>query len=202
MFRTRGQLLTHTTLLSNLRQIVWPERWSNDATNDHEILLLTVDGVHCSVNEPKHPTLSKNPAWYSHKFHQSAVDYEIGISIYTQQVVWISGPHRAGANDISIYRKNGGLKEKIPRGKRAIGDNGYRGEAATISTPNSNDIPSLRKFKGRARARQETFNSRIKTFACLVKKFRHGLVRQKQVFEAVCVICQYQMENGSPLFDV
>jgi hypothetical protein len=202
MFRPKRQPLTHKPLLTTLRQIVWPERWNNDATNEHEILICTVDGVHFGVYEPTHPTLSKNPAYYSHKFNTSAVDYEIALSVFTHQVVWISGPHPAGVNDITIYRKHAGLKEKIPPGKRVIGDNGYRGEPKTISTPNSHDTPALRKFKGRARARQETFNARIKTFACLSEQFRNGLGRQKIVFEAVCVICQYQMENGSPLFDV
>jgi hypothetical protein len=69
-------------------------------------------------------------------------------------------------------------------------------------TPNSHDPPEARKFKGRARARQETFNARVKTFACLEKRFHYGLSKQKITFEAVCVIAQHQMENGSPLFQV
>lgn len=178
-----------------------------------------MDGVHCRINEPKHPTLSKNPGFYSHKFHSAAVDYEIAISIFTQQVVWVNGPHKAARHDITVYRngkKNDqegkeededaeeeeALIDKIPIGKLGIGDNGYQGEPGTLACPSSHDTPEVRKFKGRARARQETFNARIKTFACLDKKFRHGLSKQKITFEAVCVIVQYQMENGSPLFQV
>jgi hypothetical protein len=195
-----------TKLLTLLKQIVWPERWNGDAEDVHEIFLISVDGVHCRINEPKHPTLSKNPGWYSHKFHSAAVDYEIAISIFTQQVVWISGPHRAAKHDITIFRnaneEEGGLKGRIPPGKLVIGDNGYQGEPGIISTPSSHDTPEVRKFKGRARARQETFNARIKTFACLEKRYRHGLEKQKITFEAVCIIIQYQMENGSPLFQI
>jgi hypothetical protein len=33
-------------------------------------------------------------------------------------------------------------------------------------------------------------------------KFRHGHKKHKSVFKAVCVITQYQSENGHPLFDV
>jgi hypothetical protein len=197
--------------------------------------------------------MSKNPAWYSHKFKQAAVDYEIAISIFTQQVVWISGPHKGSRHDITTFREEedgkededhllsdeeqdeeqdeeegedglpplgneavvevvedqdeehhgaGGLKARMPAGKYAIGDKGYRGEPGMISTPNSHDPPEVRLFKGRARARQETFNARIKTFACLEKRYHHGLEKQKITFEAVCVIVQYQMENGSPLFQV
>jgi hypothetical protein len=150
--------------------------------------------------------MSKNPEWYSHKFKQAAVDYEIAISVFTQQVVWISRPHPASKHDISIFRgKNNeeeALKDKMPPGKLAIGDNGYRGERGMISTPSSHDPPEVRRLKGRARARQETFNARIKTFTSLEKRYRHGLAKQKITFEAVCVIVQYQMENGSPLFQV
>jgi hypothetical protein len=89
--------------------------------------------------------MSKNPAWYSHKFKQAAVEYEIRISIFTQQVVWISGPHKASRHDITIFREeeeegkedeedqeeeegneavvevedqhHGGLKTRMPAGK-------------------------------------------------------------------------------------
>jgi hypothetical protein len=159
-----------------------------------------VDGAHFDVHEPTHPTMSKNPAYYSHKYNKAAVDYEIAISVYTQQVVWISGPYPAATHDITIYRND--LMAKIPPGKRVIADKGYIGEPETVSAPNSHDAPALRKFKGRARARQETFNARMKTFGCMATTFRNKLFRQKIAFEAVCVICQYQLENGSPLFDV
>jgi hypothetical protein len=57
------------------------------------------------------------------------------------------------------------------------------------------------KFKSRARARHESFNGRLKFFDILQNTFRHGEARHKIAFEAVCVIVQYQMDNGSPLFD-
>ena len=101
--------------------------------------------------------MSKNPEWYSHKSNNAAVDYEIAISVFTQQVVWISGPHPASKHDISIFRGNKNdeneeeeeaLKDKMPPGKLAIGDNGYRGERGMISTPSSHDPPEVRKLKG------------------------------------------------------
>jgi len=113
----------------------------------------------------------------------------------------MNGPFPAGNPDINVFRQ--GLKEKIPAGKMVIGDNGYRGEKNIISTPNNaHDPAELRKFKSRARARHETFNSRLKNFLCLEDRFRHGIEKHRIVFEAICVICQYQLENGSPLFDV
>jgi hypothetical protein len=185
-------------------KIVWPERWTNGHPSlndeDNPIFIISVDGVHCHVNEPRHPTLSKNPKYYSHKSGQAGVDYELGISVFENRLVWMNGPYKASVHDITIFRDK--LMAKIPAGKKVIGDKGYRGEKAIISTPNSHDPPDVRHFKSRARARQESFNSRIKFFACLENRFRHGLAKHKICFEAVCVIVQYQLENGSPLFDV
>jgi hypothetical protein len=162
---------------------------------------MTVDWVHCRVYEPQHPTQSKNTDFYSHKFHQAGVGYEIGIAVYENKVVWVNGPFPAGKTDIHIFRHKG-LKDKIPVGKRILGDNGYRGEDEIIGTPNAHDAAEIRKFKSRARSRHESFNARLKAFRCLDERFRHGVEKHRIVFEAVCVICQYQLENGSPLFNI
>ena len=60
----------------------------------------------------------------------------------------------------------------------------------------------VKSFKRRARARHETFNGRLKNFKILAERFRHGVPKHKAVFEAICVIVQYDMENGHPMFDV
>ena len=154
--------------------------------------------------------MSKNPKLYSHKFHQAALAYEIALSIRESKVVHINGPFDASIHDKAIFvderiDEDGmptGLKNKIPDKKKAIGDKGYRGLNGIVSTPNSHDPEDVRKFKSRARARQEAFNARLKTFACLKDDFRHQRPKHKIVFEAVVVICQYQMEFGSPLWDV
>ena len=65
-------------------KIIWPERWTaGNVDDDVPDFLLSVNGVHCRLGEPKHPIHSKNPAFYSHKFHQAGVNYEIGISLCT-----------------------------------------------------------------------------------------------------------------------
>ena len=33
-------------------------------------------------------------------------------------------------------------------------------------------------------------------------RFRHSIKRFEDCFEAVCVICQYQIENGYDLYDI
>jgi hypothetical protein len=161
--------------------------------------LISVDGIHCRINEPSNSTFSKNPKYYSHKFKQAALDYELGIDLFDNKLVWINGPFPASVPDITVFRS--GLKIMIPEGKKVVADKGYIGEKC-ISAPNSHDPSEVRNFKSRARARHESFNSRLKNFKILDERFRHGEHKHKEIFEAVCVICQYQLENGSPLFDV
>ena len=116
---------------------------------------------------------------------------------------WISGPHPGGKHDLAIFRE--GLKDKIRPGKLVIADRGYKTSMADekmLSTPEELDSPALNNFKSRARLRHETFNGRLKKFQCLSETFRHGPAKHKLAFEAVCVIAQYQMDNGSQIFAV
>ena len=127
--------------------------------------------------------------------------YELAVSVYHNKLVWMNGPFPAGKPDITIFREEGGLKDKIPDGKRVIGDKGYRGEKDIMALPNAHDTEEVRMFKGRARARQEGFNAKVKNFNALEHRFQHKIEKHQTAFEAACVICQYQLENGSALFD-
>jgi hypothetical protein len=175
--------------------------WPDDNFGDN-IWVLTVDGTHCWLREPQHPVWSQDPEWYSHKFNKAGVNYELGILISQNILVWMNGPFKAGLNDITIFT-NEGLEEKLrATGKKGIGDGGYSGHSQQISTPNSHDSKQVKKFKSRALKRPEKFNGMTKNFDCLSGRFRHSVDRFKNCFEAVCVICQYQIENDRPLYDV
>jgi len=76
-------------------------------------------GVHCTIHKLIHPTLSKNPKNYSHKHHQAALTYELGVLVYKNKLVQIKGPLPALKHGITIYQQE--LKNKIPADKRAIG---------------------------------------------------------------------------------
>jgi hypothetical protein len=179
------------------QKIVWPEDNFGD-----DIWAITVDGTHCWIREPQHPTWSQDPEWYSHKYNKAGVNYELGISISENRLVWMNGPYKAGSNDVSTFTKKG-LKKKLRNtGKKAIGDGGYSGHPKQISTPNSHDSKAVFKFKSRALKRHEKFNGLTKNFDCLSGRFRHSVDRFKNCFEAVCVIAQYQIENNRPLYDV
>jgi hypothetical protein len=183
------------------KKIIWKERWLDPNSEKFNI---SVDGVHCKIQEPKHETWSKNPKYYSHKNNTSGLNYEVAISVVDGHCCWVNGPFPAGRNDISIYYEADGLRDKMLTcpGKRAIADLGYRGKEVgkTISTPSSHDSPALRKYKSRNRAKQETFNGRIKNFHVLKETFRHDLGHHKAAFDVCCIAVQYQLETGNPLF--
>jgi hypothetical protein len=50
--------------------------------------------------------------------------------------------------------------------------------------------------------KHENFNSMTKRFGCLSGRFRHGVEHFVTFSEEICVICQYQLEDDMPLFDV
>lgn len=153
--------------------------------------------MHFSINEPRQ---LPSKSWYSKKFNGPGLSYEIGVSVQNNQCVWIKGPERASTNDLAMFRAPNGLKSRVPPGKKVIADRIYKDDVCAIRNPQ--DTPEVKKFKRRARARHENFNGRLKTFKALGSTFRHGHDKHKAIFEAVCVIVQYELENGRPLFDV
>lgn len=178
------------------QKIVW------DIDNSPEKFLLSVDGVHFRIHE-----MRKKPdaRWCSYKYKQAGLSYESGLSIFHDKVVWINGPFKAAEHDRDIYRS--ALQKKIPKGKLVVADRGYTMEenVRTLSIRNWRDSMSLKEFKRRVRGQHESFNARIKRFDVLNQDFRakkDRIVKHKAVFEAVCVIVQYEIENGHPLFPV
>ena len=182
------------------QKIVW------DIDDREETFLISVDGVHLRINEPrKYPSAR----WCSHKFKSAGLSYEIAILIYESRVVWLNGPFEAAEHDRPIYKS--ALQKKIPKGKKSITDRGYRPNKKdkekdpTVSYRNARDTDEVAAFKRRVRARHESFNARIEHFKVLKDPFRARKDRFKkhqQCFEAVCVLVQYDMEHGHPLFDV
>ena len=174
-----------------------------DDSNHEEFFIVSVDGVHCRIYEPR---TQPSSGWYSKKFNKAGLTYELAVAIHHNRIVWVNGPFPAGQNDIKVFRKPDGLMSKIPEGCRAIGDEGYRGEPLKVSTKNTYNLPELKDFENRVRARHETVNSRLKAFGVLNQVFRskgsNRMKNHKSAFEACCVIVQYELDNGSKLFKV
>ena len=121
---------------------MWPERWnpSHPDFNRNEIIFLSVDGTICPTHEftTTHPTKTKDPKYFSFKHKHAGLLYEVGLSIHTNECVWINGPYPAGeTNDKGIFDKK--LKDKIPPGMRALGDSIYRGDRDKITIKSSLD---------------------------------------------------------------
>jgi len=182
-------------------KIVWDPRLDSV---ESEIFVVTVDGTDFRVNEKKHPRFNQDKGQCSKKFNHCAAKYEVAVSVFRSKIVWINGPFRGAEHDLTMMR-GGRLMELIAEGKKGIADRGYvtsvPEEKAKLSFPNAYDPKELNKFKSRARLRQETLNGRLKNFNVLSETFRHG-EKHKFAFEAVAVTVQYQMDNGSPLYDV
>eukprot|EP00957_Ditylum_brightwellii_P068256 5181416-Ditylum_brightwellii.AAC.1 len=60
---------------------------------------MSVDGTDCSINE-SWPFEKK---WYSQKFNDQSVKYEVGTSIKTGFIVRITGPFVGSKNDGTIF---------------------------------------------------------------------------------------------------
>lgn len=182
-------------------KIVWPEDEYNDP--NRQIIIVSVDGVDFKCWEKSTPEFNIDKGQYSHKFHHGALKYEIAIDTYTSRVVWINGPFRGGEHDKNIYDM--ALRDKIPNGKKIVCDRVYgkaadKAEYKKLCLPNLCDSKELGNFKARVRCRHESFNGRLKFFRSLADTYHHDNKKHVFVFEAICVIVQYQMENGSPLF--
>ena len=194
--------------IRNLKKIkiVWP------TFPDSDVWIMTVDGTHLVTLEPGDSDVPKDPSYFSFKHHAAGFNYEVGVDLFTSRCIWLRGPFKAGTyNDAKMFRE-GGLMAKLKRlGKKAIGDEGYRGFPDQISSANSLDSPEVKEFKARARQRHETYNSKLKLFAILSDRFRcknnpndNFTVAEKlqMAFEAVNVLVQYKMEHGEKLYDV
>ena len=179
------------------QKITWPDDNFGD-----DIWVLTVDGTHCWIQEPQHPTWSQDTEYYSHKYNKAGLNYELGISLSESRLVWMEGPGKAGGNNLSVFIGKGLKRKLMETKKKGIGDGGYNGHPNELSTLNLHDSKEVKTFKSRALRQHEKVNGLTKHFDCLSGRFRHSVDRFKNCFEAVCVICQYQMENGSPLFDI
>lgn len=163
--------------------------------------------------------LDPSSKWYNHKSKSAGLTYEMALAIRQNQLVWVNGPFPSGAmHDSTIYR--GGTEKikkdmwdktslffKMPKGKRAVGDSGYKG-ISNVTITREKHSKRFKKFLTRTKQRQESFHSRLKSFHVLAHPFRHGsstknkMALHKMCVEAICVIVQYDLENGHPLFEV
>ena len=183
-------------------KIIWPASW-DDPHVDSPIFIASIDGTHCPIQEPtKGLPWNKNPKFMSYKFHGAALSYEVAVSIYTSQLVWINGPFPAGTQDPEIFVLSNGLKNRIPAGKKVIADRayGWKSLANVVRIKNRGNTAEVRMFKRQVRARMESVFAKMKVFDILTIPFRHEQKYHGTIFEMIAVIVQYKLELV-PLFD-
>ena len=142
--------------------------------------------------------------------------YEFCLSLSEPKIVWVGGGVPPSVADISLFRggkpneewDQNSLYHQIPEGKAVIADNGLTGEPDKILCHSDLLPEELQDYISKAKARQETFHTRLKSFAILYHRFRHGksteekIALHKMAVEAISTLIQYDYENGHPPFDM
>ena len=145
--------------------------------------------------------------------------YAFCLSLSEPRIVWVDGCVPAAVADITLFRggtvedgegnwDRGALYFHIPKGKRDIADDGLAGEPDKITIASPALPTPVKNYISDAKSRQETMHTRLKSFNILRHRFRHGsgteekMALHKSVVEALCVVIQYDYENGHPPFDM
>ena len=134
----------------------------------------------------------------SHKFKSAGLKYEIGISIYSGDIVWVYGPHRGGKHDLTIFRE--ALKHMLDDGEMVEADKAYIGEGKFIRLPLDAQSTMEWSEKNNLRARHETCNGRFKTWNILETRFRNTRDKHAIVFRAVVAMTQLDIDFGNVLY--
>ena len=188
------------------RLIVWDNRKTNDRGDD---CLVSVDCIDCQfqqilINHPSEPGKKIiNKALYSFKFHGPALRYEIGVSLLSNDIVWINGPFCPGDwNDLEIFRLN--LKNQLEAGERIEADDGYVGEAPQYvvcpasTTTKTESLAMMKRVEGR----HESLNKHVKNWKCIKGNFDvrgtavEKMEKHRILFFSCAIVKQVSMQMG------
>ena len=182
------------TVVASLRDevILWGNRHRN--VPDDVFCQITVDGTDFQIGEP----FPFNKKWKSPKLPGGSVKYEVAVSIYAGDIVWIYGPHNGGKNDLTIFREE--LRQMLEPGEMIEADAGYKGDAEFIRNRDIWFTEQEKREKSELRARHETVNRRFKQWGILKQQFRNGKEKHQMVFFCIAVLTQLDIDNGNVLF--
>ena len=149
-------------------------------------------------------------------FYVTLKKYEFCLSLAEPKIVWVNGGVPASVGDITLFRggkvneewDQNSLYHQIPDGKAVIADNGLAGEPDKILVTSPLLPEDLQDYISKAKARQETLHTRLKSLNILYHRFRHGesteekMALHKMAVEAISTLVQYDYENGHPPFDM
>ena len=168
----------------------------------------SVDGTHYATNEPRDPNMRRNPQNFSYKHNVAGLNYQIVLSLWTQEIYYANSGDPASVHDMTAIRAE--FLDMVPANCRVVADAGYSGkterEKRIFSVENNLDCEAVKELKARAKSRHETINSRLKLYKCLKHRGRHGIEKHKLCFAACLVLIQYSIEDtspaGEPLFTI
>ena len=89
---------------------------------------------------------------------------------------------------------------KLNEGQKLIADSAYDGIPEKVTISRKGQSRPVRKFINRAKARGESYHSRLTQFRVLTTKFRHGsstenkIALHKMCAEAVSVVVQFDLK--------
>ena len=159
---------------------------------DHFDCLLTTSSIDFPVLDPsekkskkKGPT--RTTPYYSHHAKGPALRYEIGVSIFGGDIVWINGPFRPGCStelETIECLKNSIDPDEIVEQFSRLG----------LSCGKKPDSDMAKKVPNRTRDRQKMINDRLTSFKIL-QGFRHGISSHISVFSAIVVLVQLEVET-------
>ena len=72
--------------------------WEN--YDDDELWIISVDGVHCRIQEVRKDPGAK---WYDHKTNSAGVSYEVALGIRSGRIVWMKGPFPASRHNLTTF---------------------------------------------------------------------------------------------------
>lgn len=172
------------------------------------VCILSIDGTHMMINEPRHPEYRVDPTYYSFKHGTAGFNVQVVLKIREPECVNIHVA-KGGQNDMGNLHSSK-LLERIPDGKRIIVDGGYEVREESLdklSGYNQFDSDLVKAFKARVKSRHETYNSKLKVYEVLNKTFRHGIEKFPTYIHCVTVLVQFAITDPDPtsvdvLFDV
>jgi len=145
-----------------------------------------IDSTSFKVERPTNEDLQRVLYCGKHKTH--SIKYECCVR-NDGLFVWHSKPYAGSVHDIKVFRQ-GGLKQKLSKGEKMIGDKGYIGEHCIITPYRGNNInewqKSFNRTIGRNRVIIERSFGRLKRYGIMSRTFRANLERHEQVFH-VCL---------------
>lgn len=158
------------------------------------ICAVSVDGTDFKVQEP----FPFDRKWMTHKCQGAGLKCEVGISVFSGDIVWVCGPHRGAKHDPTILREK--LMHPPEEGEIVEADSGCVGEADWIRARDDCATVHERREKNRLHARHETCDRRFKCWGILKQEHRHDITKHELVFRSMAVLTQLGIDNGQCLF--